>query len=219
MSTDEYLLAREEWDDRFAGQRRAVRFMAALTVFSVVGGFFGLGYGMWATLNSRFVPYVVSIDDLGKAQLAPSPQVVSDWPAHVVKRELETWLERLRTVTPDVAVLRTNHSTAAAYMETGSPAFQKLEAIFNQPGMNPVERAKISTVSADVRSVNAIGGSSWRLEWVETSFNRSDGKPSGRKRFVATVLVEFRAVDDLERLKTNPLGLFIQDIDIQEERQ
>jgi type IV secretory pathway TrbF-like protein len=35
---------------------------------------------------------------------------------------------------------------------------------------------------------------------------------------VATVLVEFRVINDLERLETNPLGLFIRDIDIQEER-
>jgi type IV secretory pathway TrbF-like protein len=143
---------------------------------------------------------------------------VTDWPVPVVKRELETWLERLRTVTPDIAVLRSNHAAAAAYMEVGTPAFTKLETAFNQPGMSPLERAKTMTVSADVRSINAVGGSSWRLEWVETSFNRNDGKQISRKRFVATVLVEFRVINDLERLETNPLGLFIRDIDIQEER-
>ncbi|MBD1204738.1 MAG: hypothetical protein H9533_11445 [Rhodobacteraceae bacterium] len=218
MSGDDYLMAREEWDDRFAGQRRALRFMAALTVVSVVGGMIGAGYGMYAMLNSRYVPYIVAVDDLGKAQLAPSPEVVSDWPAPVVKRELETWLERLRTVTPDIAVLRSNHQAASAYMDVGTPAFTKLETAFNQPGMSPLERAKTMTVSADVRSINAVGGSSWRLEWVETSFSRTDGKQIARKRFVATVLVEFRAVNDLEKLETNPLGLFIRDIDIQEER-
>ena len=218
MSTDDYLMAREEWDDRFAGQRRALRFMAALTVLSVMGGLGGAGYGMYAMLNSRYVPYIVAIDDLGKAQLAPSPEVVSDWPTHVVKRELETWIERLRTVTPDIDVLRSNHQAASAYMDVGTPAFTKLETAFNQPGMNPLERAKTMTVTADVRSVNAVGGSSWRLEWVETSFNRSDGKTIARKRFVATVLVEFRVINDLEKLGVNPLGLFILDIDIQEER-
>ncbi|MBD1205415.1 MAG: type IV secretion system protein [Rhodobacteraceae bacterium] len=218
MGSDDYALARAEWDDRFAGQRRALRFMAALTILSVAGGLAGAGYGMWATINARYVPYIVAVDDIGKAALAPSPTVVTDWPVPVVKRELETWLERLRTVTPDIAVLRSNHAAAAAYMEVGTPAFTKLETAFNQPGMNPLERAKTMTVSADVRSINAVGGSSWRLEWVETSFNRTDGKQISRKRFVATVLVEFRVINDLERLETNPLGLFIRDIDIQEER-
>lgn len=51
-----------------------------------------------------------------------------------------------------------------------------------------------------------------------SGFNRTDGKQISRKRFVATVLVEFRVINDLERLETNPLGLFIRDIDIQEER-
>jgi type IV secretion system protein VirB5 len=219
MSTeDAYLAARKEWDDRFAGQRRTVRFLATVSLLSLAIGVTGGIYGMWATVNARFVPYLVVIDDIGRAALAPSPQVISDWPEHVIKRELETFIERIRTITPDRSLLGENHQKAMAYLDSGEAAFRKLTTYFREPRNDPLERAKTVTVSSDVTTVNYLGGQSWRVEWTERSYERASGKELDTRRYVATLVVAWRQVRDLALLQVNPLGLFITDLDIQELR-
>jgi type IV secretory pathway TrbF-like protein len=42
----EYLEARLEWDDRFAGQRKSVRVLTGITIVSLAIGLLGLGYGI-----------------------------------------------------------------------------------------------------------------------------------------------------------------------------
>jgi type IV secretion system protein TrbF len=216
---DEYLAARAEWDDRFAGQRKTVRVLTGITGAALFIGAAGAIFGMYATLNSRFIPYVVAVDSLGRAVSAPAPAKVGDWPSAVVKRELADFIDKIRTITPDIAVLRQNHDQAAAYLDRSEAAFQKLQTYFSQPANEPVARAATVTVAVDVTSVNYVGGSTWRVEWTETTFGRKDGKEISRKLYVATLIIAVRPVRTEELLRQNPLGLFITDLDIQEVRQ
>ena len=192
--------------------------MAVAMLLSLVIGVSGGLYGMWATINARFVPYIVVIDDLGRAALAPSPEAISDWPEHVVKRELETFVERIRTITPDRTLLAENHQKAMAYLDSREAAFRKLTTYFREPRNDPLERAKTVTVSSDVTTVNFLGGQSWRVEWTERAYERATGKELESRRYVATLVVAWRQVRDLALLQVNPLGLFITDLDIQELR-
>jgi type IV secretory pathway TrbF-like protein len=56
------------------------------------------------------------------------------------------------------------------------------------------------------------------VEWEETAFARTSGRLRDKRRFVATLQTVFRKPGDRLVIKHNPLGLFIEDIDIQEVR-
>lgn len=216
VTQNEYLAAREEWDDRFASQRKTVSFLGITTVLALGIGALGLGYGIWTGARTQYIPYIVQVDNLGRAEIAAEPQMVGNWPDNVVKRELELFFDRLRTISPDLSVVVKNHSAFEKFLPSGSPAVQKIRGYFKNSENDPVKRAARETVAVDVLSVNIVSGSSWRVEWTETIFARQSGRQQGVKRFVAIAQIEFRTPKSRELLKDNPLGMFLVDVDIQE---
>ena len=212
----EYLAAREEWDDRFAGQRKTVRVLTGISVLALVLGGLGMGYGIHTGARTQFIPFLVEVDELGRVELGPPPQRVGDWPPRVIRRELELFFERLRTVSPDRHVIGDNHRALEKFLPANSPAATKLRAYFQDPRHNPVSRADSETVVLEVISVNSLSEATWRIEWRETVFSSTSGKQIDTRRFVATTQIEFRTPGSNALLKVNPLGLFILDLDIQE---
>ncbi len=214
----EYLAARQEWDDRFAGQSKTVRVLTGITFLALVLGGLGMGYGIHTGARTQYLPFLVQADELGRVETVAWPKQVGDWPEQVIRRELDLFFERLRSVSPDLSVMRDNHHTAEKFLPSGSPAAAKLRSYFQDPRHDPVTRAKTETVTVEVISVNSISDSTWRIEWRETLFARSSGKQIGLKRFVATIQIEFRTPRSRALVTANPLGLFILDLDIQEIR-
>ena len=213
---EEYIAARLEWDDRFASQRKTVRVLAGITLVSLAIGFLGLGYGIWTGARTQYIPYIVQVDQLGRTEIAADPVRVNDWPAPVIKRELELFIQRYRTVSPDLSVVSKNHYALEKFLTSNSAASAKIRTHLSDPANDPIRRAASETVSVDIKSVNFVSGSSWRAEWVETSYARQSGRTRGAKRFVATLQIEFRAPKSREIVKDNPLGLFLVDLDVQE---
>lgn len=216
-STD-YAAARKEWDDRVAGQADKIRFLAATTILSLMIGVMGLGYGIYTGVRTQFLPYLIGADNLGRTEVFADPQLLGDWPPQVIKRELDQFFDRMRTITPDMSVIIQNHNAIENFLPAGTAALNKVHAYFNEPGNQPIKRAEKETVAVEVVSVNLITGSSWRVEWLEKSYSRNSGRLRKTKRYVATTQIEFRRPKSRELIKINPLGLFITDIDIQEVR-
>lgn len=215
-AVSEYLAARAEWDDRFAGQRKTVRVLTGITFLALVIGLSGLGYGIYTGGRTQFIPHVVQVDTLGRVEVAPPPERVDDWPRHVIKRELDLFFERMRSVSPDLTVIGRNHRAVEKFLPAGAPSVTKLRRYFQDPRNNPVKRAETETVGVEVISVNFVSGTTWRVEWVETLFARASGREIGTQRYVATTQIVFRLPRSRKLLKDNPLGLFILDFDIQE---
>ena len=212
----EYIAARLEWDDRFASQRKTVRALGAITILSLGIGALGLGYGILTGARTQYIPYIVQVDQLGRTEIAADPVRVGNWPAHVIKRELELFIQRYRTVSPDLSVVSQNHHALEKFLPSGSAAVEKIRNHMSQPANDPVKRAAVETVSVEIKSVNFVSGSSWRVEWVEAAYARQSGRARGAKRFVGIVQIEFRTPKSREILKDNPLGLFLVDLDVQE---
>ena len=212
----DYAAARQEWDDRFAGQRRTVRVLVAITFLALGLGGLGMGYGIHTGARSQYLPYVVQVDTLGRVATAPLPQQVREWPPHVIKRELDLFFERLRGVSPDLSVIGANHRAVDRFLPGGTPAARKLRDYFQDPRNNPVKRAQTETVAVEVVSVNAVSDRTWRVEWIETVHARASGQVLRTPRFVATTQIEFRRITSRQLIRDNPLGMFVLDLDIQE---
>jgi type IV secretion system protein TrbF len=106
MEGSVYLKAREEWDERYAnlvlGKRNWQITAAGMMAITLV-----LAFGMvWVSTRSKFVPYVVEIDQLGYAIGAPSAltenttRISTD---RMVRYELAAFIRNAREVITDPA--------------------------------------------------------------------------------------------------------------------
>ena len=117
-----YLRARQEWDERFGDQIksrnnwRLAAFLSMATALVCVTGMVAIGY------RSNTVPYVVALDDVGRAvPVIPAKQVaVKD--VRLQEAVVARWVTNLRTVIADAVAQR--RLVDEVYAETGqnSPA-------------------------------------------------------------------------------------------------
>ncbi|TMV56731.1 type IV secretion system protein, partial [Thioclava sp. BHET1] len=103
-----------------------------------------------------------------------------------------------------------------ALLEPSSAAYNKIADYMREPGHQPIELAKTETVSPQITTVNYLGGTTWQVQWFETAYDRHNGKQISRKSYTATMVLAFHSVTDSGTLQLNPLGLFITEIDMQE---
>ena len=210
-----YLTAQREWDERFAFHAATAARMFRFGMAGLLVGAVGLGFGIWAASRSEYVPYLVKVDDLGRAEALAQPATLDEWPAAVIKRELQTFVERARSIPADREVLERNLHRLYRFMRTDSPAYRRLSDTFSAPATNPIVRWDAETVTVTVSSVTYAGGRSWRVEWAERTSTRETGDALATERFVATVVLGPQARVDSEALEINPLGLMIDNVDIQ----
>ena len=213
-----YLAAQREWDERFAFHATNAQRFFWLAIAGTLVGAVGLGFGIWAASQSEYVPYLVKVDDLGRAESLPQPRTIGEWPTNVVKRELQRFIERGRSIPADLAILERNLRRLYRFLPTDSQAYRVLSDTYQSEETNPVVRWDRETVFVHVTSVSFAGGKSWRVEWTETVNDRNSGEFLSEDRFVGVLVLGQQATIGREALEVNPLGLMIENIDIQRVR-
>ena len=93
-------------------------------------------------------------------------------------------------------------------MHASSPAYHSLTEAY--------EAAE--TVTITVTSVTYDGGSSWRVEWDERVNARETGEVLSEEHYIAVLVLGPQASVGREELEINPLGLMVENIDIQKVR-
>lgn len=213
-----YISAQREWDERFAFHATNAQRFFWLAIAGTLVGAVGLGFGIWAASQSEYVPYLVKVDDLGRAESLPQPRTIGEWPTNVMKRELQRFIERGRSIPADLAVLERNLRRLYGFLPTDSQAYRVLSDAYQSEETNPVVRWDRETVFVHVTSVSFAGGKSWRVEWTETVSDRNTGEFLSEDRFVGILVLGQQASAGREALVVNPLGLMIENIDIQRVR-
>lgn len=210
-----YLTARAEWDERFGGHAKEKRLWMAIGLAGAIVGIFGVAFGAYQATAVKWKPYVIAVDDLNARVLAPLPQKISDWEPGLVRREVSSFVEKLRSVTPDRTVQRERMFTVFAYLDRSGLATGKAARHFRDEETEPLARSATETVEVDVETVTQNSINTWAVEWVETVFERNSGEVRGTQRFRGTVIVAKSEDIDQERLRRNPLGIVVVDYDFQ----
>ncbi|WP_298937206.1 VirB8/TrbF family protein [uncultured Ruegeria sp.] len=208
-----YRRARQDWDERFAGHAQAARQWRMMAVFNGVLMTIGVGFGVWASAMSKHVPYIVAYDALGRAVATTEAKTVSDWPAPVVKRELGDFVSRWRSVPADIAVLRADLNRMFSYTVAGSAASQRIK--LQGRANSPFETIKTRTNAVEIITVLHERGSTWQVEWRETTRARSTGKTLGIGHYKGSFVLERAAELSPELISVNPLGIIVDHFDIQ----
>ncbi len=201
-----YQRAEQLWDERIGSARvQAVnwRLMAfgCLLIAAVA-----LGDDIRGHLRSTVTPYVVQVDRLGQAQ-AVAPANADYQPTDPqIAYFLARFVERVRGLSVDPIVVR--QSWLDAYDQITSRAKPVLDAYAQSA--DPFGKIGHRAVTVDVSSVVRASDRSFRVSWVESPYQDATPEPPQRWSAILTIVIQTPRTE--ERLRKNPLGIYIDAI-------
>ena len=198
-----YQRAGQVWDERLGSARvqaKNWRF-AFFTTLALSGG---LAAGLvWQSVRGTVTPWVVQIDRLGQAQ-AVAPAIAEYRPTDPqIAWHLARFIEEVRGIPADAVVLRQSWLDAYNYVTDKGALALNDYARTNDP-FSKIGKAQ---VAVDVSSVIRASDNSFRVEWVERHY--VDDALAATERWSAILTIVVQTPTDADRLKKNPLGVYV----------
>jgi type IV secretory pathway TrbF-like protein len=164
----------------------------------------GLAVGLlWQSASGTVTPWVVQIDRLGQAQTV-APAIADYRPTDPqIAWHLARFIEEVRGTPADPVVLRRNWLEAYQYVTDKGALALNDYARTNDP-FSKIGKAQ---VSVDVASVIRASADSFRVEWVERHY--VDDALAVTERWSAILTIVVQTPTDADRLKQNPLGIYV----------
>jgi type IV secretion system protein TrbF len=201
-----YQRAGQVWDDRIGSARVQARNWRLIAFGNLVLAA-GLAAGLvWQSTRGTVVPWVVQVDKLGEAQ-AVAPAIADYKPADPrIAWHLARFIEQVRSVPADPVIVRQNWLGAYDFTTDKGAAALNDYARINDPF------AKVGKVqvAAEVSSVIRASDSSFRVAWIERRYE--NGALAATERWTAILTIVLNTPRDIDRLRKNPLGIFIHAI-------
>jgi type IV secretion system protein TrbF len=198
-----YQRAAQAWDDRIGSARVQARNWRLMAFGSLIlSG--GLGAGLvWVSASGTIVPWVVQVDRLGQAQ-AIAPAVADYKPTDPqIAWHLARFIEEVRSIPADPIVLRQNWLRAYQYTTDKGALALNDYARTN----DPFAKLGHQQVSVDVSSVIRASPDSFRVAWVERRY--VDGALASTENWSAILTVVIQTPTNADKLKENPLGVYV----------
>ena len=198
-----YQRAGQAWDDRIGSARvQAKNWRLAFFGTLMLSGALAAGL-IWQSARGTVTPWVVQVDKLGQAQaVAPAlanyhatdPQVA--W-------HLARFIEQVRSIPADPIVLRQNWLEAYQYV-TDKGALALNDYARNN---DPFAKLGKTQISVNVLSVIRASDDSFRVEWIERHY--VDDALAATEHWSAILTIVVQTPTDADRLKQNPLGIYV----------
>ena len=199
-----YQRAGQAWDERIGSARVQARnwrvaFFAALTLSG------GLAAGLvWQSARGTITPWVVQVDKLGQAE-AVAPAVADYRPTDPqIAWYLAHFIMEVRSVPADPIVLRQNWLDAYNFVTSKGALALNDYARTN----DPFGKIGKEQVSVDIASVIRASDDSFRIEWIEHHY--VNDALSATEHWSAILTIVVQTPTDADRLKKNPLGVYVQ---------
>ena len=201
-----YQKAAQVWDERIGSARvqaKNWRYMAFGSLFLSAGFASAL---VWQSIQGTVVPWVVQVDSLGQAQtIAPAtadfrptdPQIA--W-------HLARFIEQVRSIPADPVIVRQNWLRAYEWTTDRGAGALNDYARTN----DPFAKVGKQQIAVEVSSVIRASADSFRVAWTERRYE--DGKLATTERWTAILTIALQPPRDADRLKANPLGIYVNAI-------
>ena len=201
-----YQKAAQVWDERIGSARvqaKNWRYMAFGSLFLSAGFASAL---VWQSIQGTVVPWVVQVDNLGQAQtIAPAtadfrptdPQIA--W-------HLARFIEQVRSIPADPVIVRQNWLRAYEWTTDRGAGALNDYARTN----DPFAKVGKQQIAVEVSSVIRASADSFRVAWTERRYE--DGKLATTERWTAILTIALQPPRDADRLKANPLGIYVNAI-------
>ncbi|SMH29570.1 conjugal transfer protein TrbF [Mesorhizobium australicum] len=201
-----YQRAAQVWDERIGSARvqaKNWRLMAFGCLILSAGFASAL---VWQSARGTVVPWVVEVDRAGEAR-AVEPASADYRPTDPqIAFHLARFIEQVRGLPADAIVVRQNWLQAYEFTtDRGAVALNDYAR-----SANPFSRVGRQQVAVEVSSVIRASPDSFRVAWTERRYE--NGQLAGTERWTAILTVVIQPPRDAERLRRNPLGVFINAI-------
>ncbi|MEI3853647.1 MULTISPECIES: conjugal transfer protein TrbF [unclassified Ensifer] len=201
-----YQRAAQVWDDRIGSARIQAKNWRLIAFGSLI---LSAGFAaalVWQSARGTVVPWVVQVDRLGQAQaIAPAeadfrptdPQIA--W-------HLARFIEEVRSISADAIIVRQNWLRAYEFTtDRGALALND-----HSRTSDPFTKVGREQIAVDVSSVIRASPDSFRVAWSERRYQ--DGSLSETSRWTAILTIVVEPPRDAEKLKRNPLGIYVNAI-------
>lgn len=163
--------------------------------------------------QQKIVPWVVQVDKHHFEIAAGAAELTTARDPRVIIARIGRFIEGYKSITADPTAqqwLLTNlvYSTLAA----NSPAHAAANQYYRSN--DPFKRYKDdkTTVGVEVRTILPMGKNSWRAEWIETIF--INGVIDHKENWSGLFTINISPSADTDRIRTNPLGIYITDFTV-----
>lgn len=198
-----YQRAAQVWDDRI-GSARVQAKNWRLTAFGSLALSAGLSAALvWQSLSGSVVPWVVQVDKLGQAQ-AVAPATADYHPTDPqIAFHLARFIEEVRSIPSDAIIVRQNWLRAYDFTTQAGALALNDYARAN----DPFTKVGKTQIAVDVSSVIRASPDSFRVAWVQRTYQ--DGSLASTERWTAILTVVVQVPRDAEKLRANPLGIYV----------
>jgi type IV secretion system protein TrbF len=201
-----YQKAAQVWDKRIGSARvqaKNWRLMALGSLFLSAGLAGGL---VWQSFRGTVVPWVVQVDKLGEAQTV-APAIADYTPSDPqIAWYLARFIHDVRAAPADPVVVRQNWLQAYDFTTTSGAVALNDYARAD----DPFAKLGKQQIAVDVASVIRASPSSFRVAWIEHRYQ--DGALADTSRWTAILTIAIAPPVDADRLRKNPLGIYVSAI-------
>ena len=206
--TEHHDASRRGWNDRLENERQhANRWRVAALGASATALALAIGLVIAANRPAP-APLVVRVDSTGTAAVVGRAGATDFAPGQTEYRYLlSNWIRLVRAVPMDPVVIKSNWSSAYAFMTPA--AANKLNAWAREPG-SPLSNVGGSTTQVQIQSVLPVSDHSYQARWLETTYTNA-GAIKDVSTWTCTFTVRVMPPPNDAAAYRNPLGLFIDD--------
>ncbi len=201
-----YQRAAQVWDDRIGSARVQARNWR-LMAFGSLALSAGLSAALvWQSASGSIVPWVVQVDRLGQAQAIAPAQADYRPTDPQIAWHLARFVEQVRSIPSDAIVVRQNWLRAYDFTtDRGAMALNEYAR-----ANDPFAQVGHQQIAVDVSSVIRASPDSFRVAWTERRYQ--DGSLAETSRWTAILTVVVQPPRDAEKLRANPLGIYVNAI-------
>ncbi|MGV0757687.1 conjugal transfer protein TrbF [Tistrella mobilis] len=201
-----YQKAAQAWDERIGSARVQARNWRLMAFGSLI---LSAGFAsalVWQSARGTVVPWVVQVDNLGQAQTVAPANADYRPTDPQIAFHLGRFIEQVRAIPADAIVVRQNWLRAYEWTTDRGAAALNDYARAN----DPFAKVGRQQVAVEVSSVIRASPNSFRVAWTERHFE--NGQLSSTERWTAILTIVIQPPRDAERLRANPLGIYVNAI-------
>ncbi|WP_375786960.1 conjugal transfer protein TrbF [Bradyrhizobium sp. Pha-3] len=201
-----YQKAAQVWDERI-GSARVQAKNWRLMAFGCLALSCGLAGGLvWQSAQGTITPWIVEVDQLGQAQRVAPANSEYEPSDPQIAFHLARFIEDVRGLPSDAIVLRQGWLRAYDFTtDRGAIALNEYAR-----ASDPFAKLGKVQISVEVSSVIRASPDSFRVAWVQRAYD--NGALSSTERWTAILSVVVRTPHDADRLRKNPLGIYVNSI-------
>ncbi|MGS1093279.1 conjugal transfer protein TrbF [Aquamicrobium terrae] len=201
-----YQKAAQAWDERIGSARVQAKNWRLMAFGSLI---LSAGFAsalVWQSARGTVVPWVVQVDNLGQAQTVAPANADYRPTDPQIAFHLGRFIEQVRAIPADAIIVRQNWLRAYEWTTDRGAAALNDYARAN----DPFAKVGRQQVAVEVSSVIRASPNSFRVAWTERHFE--NGQLSTTERWTAILTIVIQTPRDAERLRANPLGIYVNAI-------